>query len=53
MAEKRTHLAEWIGSDGKKYVTDDPITVARRRAHGHDIWTVTPPSHIRFEDDTP
>ena len=40
---KQVHLAEWIGSDGKRYVTDDLDVVICRRKHGHDDWTVRPP----------
>lgn len=29
---KKKHLMEWTGSDGKKYVTDDPEFVRRQIA---------------------
>lgn len=43
MPERLEHLGEWVGSDGKKYVTDDPEVVRRRMEAGHDTWTVRPP----------
>lgn len=33
------HLSTWIGSDGKRYVTDDSEVVERRCKHGHHDWT--------------
>lgn len=49
MAEK--NLAEWVDLAGKKYVTNDPEVVRRRRACGFDDWTVAPPAEVIRPDD--